>query len=208
MTVSRAMTGLRTWFAGRSLREKRLLLVMAALAVRDAGLGADHPAGPRRPVERARAPCRRGRSGSARRRRAVDAIQRSQRARPPPLDRHARRRGARARPTRRLHARELDADGPSRVRVDDPVGAAGGAGRAGSRGSKRAGILVDTATLTDNGDRTVGVAAGAEGARAMRRIRLAHRPGRAVRRDAADRAARCSCRCGWRSAGPGSARRG
>lgn len=148
------MTALRAWFTGRSLREQRLLLVMAALmAVTLVWLLVIRPIGDALSAERQRhadAVVRLGATAAA-----VDAI-REVRRQPPALT------GTLA-DTVRARAAEagfvvasLTEDGPGRVRV----------GIAGARPAvlvpwlarlEANGVLVDAATLTDKGDRTVGV---------------------------------------------------
>ena len=149
------MTGLPAWFAGRSLREKRLLVVMVALmALTLVWYALIRPFGDALSSERERHADAVVRLGV--RQAGVDAIRSLQRQRPAPLT------GVFADVVR---ARAADAgfaidslteDGPSRVRV----------GIASARPAalvpwlarlEAAGILVDAATFTDKGDRTLGV---------------------------------------------------
>jgi general secretion pathway protein M len=143
------------WFHGRSLREKRLILVMLALLVLTvAWLGVIRPIGDALSNARERhagAVVRLGETRSA-----VAALRDIGRLRGRPLS------GTLA-DTVRVRAAEagfaiatLDESGPGRVRV----------GIAGARPAallpwlarlEAAGVLVDAATLTDKGDRSVGV---------------------------------------------------
>jgi general secretion pathway protein M len=144
-----------SWFNGRSLREKRLLLVMGALlAVTLVWYGVLRPIGDALSSERARHAAAVIRMGETQAR--VDAIRQIGRRRPMPLV------GTLADTVR---ARAADAgfaidtlteQAPGRVQV----------GLAGARPAalvpwlarlEAGGILVDAATLTDKGDRTVGV---------------------------------------------------
>lgn len=146
------MTGLRAWFAGRSSRERRLLLVMLALAVVTllwAGIVI--------PVRDALSSARERHAG------AVDrlgtTISRVD------LLRDVGRRPALAGDLVALVRAEadqagfalatIDAEGTDRVRATvqsaRPGALAGWLARLEARG-----VLVDSATLTDHGDRTVG----------------------------------------------------
>lgn len=149
------MTPLRAWFDTRSLRERRLLLVMVALlALTLIWYGVVRPVGDALSSERGRHADAVIRLGETRA--AVAAIREAQAHRPPPLT------GGFADAVRVRAAdagfvlANLAPDGPDRVRV-------------GIQSAKpaalvpwiahleNAGILVDAATFTDNGDRTVGV---------------------------------------------------
>lgn len=143
-----------TWFAERSLREKRLLIVMAALLVLTlVWLLVIRPLGDALSSERQRhadAVVRLGETAAA-----IEAIRESRRGRPPltgALADVVRARAAEA----GFAIATLDEAGPGRIRV----------GIAGARPAalvpwlarlEAGGVLVDTATLTDKGDRTVGV---------------------------------------------------
>lgn len=146
---------MNAWFAERSLREKRLLLVMAALLVLTlAWFLVVRPLGDALASERQRhgdAVLRLGETAAR-----VAAIREAQRLRPRPLT-GSFADAVRARADAAGFAiASLDEDGPDRVRV----------GIAGARPAalvpwlarlEANGILVDTATLTDKGDRSVGV---------------------------------------------------
>lgn len=146
---------LRAWFDARSLREKRLLLVMAALlALTVVWYGVIRPVGDGLSDARARHADAVIRLGETRA--AVAAIRGAQGNRPPPLT------GTLADAVR---ARAADAgftlaslteDGPGRVRVAIQSARASALLPWVAR-LESAGILVDAATFTDNGDRTVGV---------------------------------------------------
>lgn len=144
-----------SWFNVRSLREKRLILVMLALmALTLVWFGLIRPLGDALSSERQRHADAVVRFGETAAR--VDAIRELGRQRPAPLT------GSLA-DTIRTRAADagfaiasLDEDGPNRVRV----------GITGARPAalvpwlarlEAAGVLVDQATLTDKGDRTVGV---------------------------------------------------
>lgn len=147
------MTGLRAWFDGRSLREKRMILVMLALlGVTVVWYGVIRPVGDGLSDARGRhagAVIRLGATQAT-----VEAIRAADRSRPPPLTGVfadvVRARAADAGFT----LATLDADGPDRVRVSirsaRPSALTPWIARL-----EGAGILVDAATLTDNGDRTV-----------------------------------------------------
>ena len=142
------------WFAARSLREKRLLLVMVALfGVLLVWLLLIRPLGDALSSERQRhadAVVRLGETAAA-----VDAIREARRqpgGLTGTLADTVRARAADA----GFAIASLDEDGPGRIRV----------GIAGVRAAalvpwlarlEAAGVLVDAATLTDKGDRTVGV---------------------------------------------------
>ena len=145
---------MKAWFEGRSLREKRLLVAMAALAVLTLiWLLLIRPLGDALSAARERhaeAVVRLGETASA-----VAAIRTGARAAPPltgTLADTVRQQAASAGFT----IDTLDEEDASRIRV----------GIAGARPAalvpwlarlEAAGVLVDSATLTDKGDRTVGV---------------------------------------------------
>ncbi len=148
------MRPLMAWFDGRSLREKRLLLVAAALAVLALLWGAVV-----RPV---------GDALSSERERYADAVQRlgSTEARVDAVADIARRRSAPGGPiadTVRAAATQagfslasLDPVGPDAVKVG--IQSARPAALAAWLAQlEAAGILVGSASLTNNGDRTLGV---------------------------------------------------
>lgn len=149
------MTGLRTWFEGRSLRERRLLLVMGALAVltliwavviRPVGDGLSSAR-----ERHASAVTRLGETEAT-----VALLRAAQRSRPAPLT------GALADIVRvqadmaGFSLTSLDQDGTDRVRIAIPS-ARPGALTAWLAKLERGGILVDSVTMTDKGDRTVSV---------------------------------------------------
>lgn len=148
------MTGIRTWFAGRSLREKRLLLVMAALLIVTIVWGLIlRPLGDAMSSARERHTTAVIRYGETAAR--IDALKEARAARVRPLT------GTLA-DTIRVRAEEAgfplasldpDADGAVRVAIQSARGAALTAWLARL---ERNGIVVESATLTDNGDRTVG----------------------------------------------------
>lgn len=149
------MTALRAWFDGRALREKRLILVMLALlAVTLVWYGVIRPVGDALSDARARHADAVIRLGETQAR--VDALRTLDRDRPPPLTGTfadaVRARAAEA----GFALASLDEDGPKRVRVSiqsaRPAALVPWLARL-----ERAGVLVDTATLNNNGDRTVGV---------------------------------------------------
>lgn len=149
------MTGLRTWFAGRSLRERRLLLVMAALALVTlvwAGIIIPVRDGLSSARERHQAAAVRLGETQA----AIDSIKTIRALRTPPLA-GALPDVVRAEAEQAGFALEsLDPQGTQRVRTTIRS-ARPGALTAWLARLERIGILVDTATLRDNGDRTVGV---------------------------------------------------
>ncbi len=149
------MTGLRHWFEGRSLREKRLLLVMAALAVltllwsaviRPVGDGLSSAR-----ERHANAVTRLGETQAM-----VALLRDAQRSRPTPLtgslDAIVRTQADLA----GFAITSLDQEGADRVRIVMPS-ARPGAMTAWLARLERAGILVDALTMTDKGDRTVSV---------------------------------------------------
>lgn len=149
------MTALRAWFDGRSLREKRLILVMLALlALTLVWFVVIRPIGDALSSERGRHADAVIRLGETRA--AVTALRGLERDRPAPLTgRFAdaiRPRAADA----GFALATLDEDGPNRVRVSiasaRPAVLVPWLARL-----EAAGILVDGATLTSNGDQTVGV---------------------------------------------------
>jgi len=149
------MTGLRAWFQSRSLRERRLILAMLALAALTLVWGAII-----RPL---------GDALSAARERHADAVVRlatteaavdtlrqigARRTRPlsgtlPDVVRAAANEAGFA-------LASLDQQAPDRVHVGIQSARAGVLVGWLAR-LERAGVLVDNARLTDNGDRTVGV---------------------------------------------------
>ncbi len=147
------MTGLRSWFEGRSLREKRLLLVMGALLSVTIVWGLVlRPLGDAMSTARERHAAAVIRYGETAVR--IDALKEARAARIAPLT------GTLA-DTIRLRAEEAgfpiasldpDANGAVRVAIQSARGAALTAWLARL---ERAGIVVQSATLTDNGDRTV-----------------------------------------------------
>ena len=149
------MTGLRAWFDGRSLREKRLILVMLGLlALTLIWYAVICPIGDALSSERSRHADAVIRLGETRA--AVAALRGIERDRPAPLTgRFADAVRARAADAGFALA-TLDEDGANRVRISI----------ASARPAvlipwlarlEAAGILVDTAALTNNGDQTVGV---------------------------------------------------
>lgn len=149
------MTGLRTWFERRSLRERRLLLIMGALAVltliwavviRPVGDGLSSAR-----ERHANAVTRLGETEAT-----VALLRAAQRSRPAPLT------GALADIVRvqadmaGFSLTSLDQDGADRVRIAIPS-ARPGALTAWLAKLERGGILVDSVTMTDKGDRTVSV---------------------------------------------------
>lgn len=149
------MSALRSWFEGRSLRERRLLLVMAALAVltliwavviRPVGDGLSSAR-----ERHASAVARLGETEAQ-----VAILRDAQRTRPKPLT------GALADIVRvqadlaGFALTSVDQDGADRVRIAIQS-VRPGALTAWLARLERAGILVDSATMTNNGDRTVGV---------------------------------------------------
>ncbi len=149
------MTGFRHWFEGRSLREKRLLLVMAALAVLTLLWGAViRPVGDGLSSARERHASAVTRLGETQ---AMVALLRdAQRTRPTPLtgslDAIVRTQADLA----GFAITSLDQEGADRVRIVMPS-ARPGALTAWLARLERAGILVDALTMTDKGDRTVSV---------------------------------------------------
>ena len=149
------MSSLRAWFDARALREKRLILVMfALLALTLIWYAVIRPLGDALSDERGRhadAVIRLGATEAS-----VAAIREIDRRRPPPLTGTfadaIRARAADA----GFALASLDEDGPSRVRVSiqsaRPAVLVPWLARL-----EGAGILIDSATLTDNRDRTVGV---------------------------------------------------
>ena len=146
------MSGLRVWFAARSLRERRLLLVAAALAVVTLIWG-----GVVIPVRDALSSARERHAG------AVDRLGTTI-ARVDLLRRVGRRPAVAGDLVTLVRAEAdgagfalatIDADGVDRVRATiqsaRPGALAGWLARLEARG-----VLVDSATLTDHGDRTVG----------------------------------------------------
>lgn len=147
------MTRLKLWFDGRSLRERRMILVMVALAVVTIVWG-----GIIRPVGDGLSSARERHADAVIRlgetRVLVDALRQAQRRRPAPLT------GALADVVRAqadqagFALASLDPDGPGRVRVGI-ASARPGALTGWLARLERGGILVDAASMTNNGDQTV-----------------------------------------------------
>lgn len=142
---------LRAWYATRSRREQRLLLAMVALAIVTALWGlVIRPFGDAMATARERHAAAVVRLGETRA--SIDAIQ-AQRGRRSPT-------GALPDAVRALAEQagfsiaSLDPDGSGGVRVAIPS-ARGSAMTQWLARIERAGVVVDAATLTDNGDRTV-----------------------------------------------------
>ena len=147
------MSALRTWFAGRALREKRLILVMLALlAVTIVWAGLIRPV--------------RDGLSSARERHADAVIRLGQTLNEVGAVKSAQRAGIQQisgplADTVRAKADEagftlatLDQDGPDRVKIS--IGnARPGALLGWIAGLEQAGILVEATSLTPNGDQTV-----------------------------------------------------
>jgi general secretion pathway protein M len=149
------VSGIQSWFAGRSLREKRLILVMLALAALTlVWAGVIRPIGDALSSARERQADAATRLGETRAR--VDAIRGAQALRVPVLT------GAFADAVRaRADAAgftlgSLDVQGPDRVHATI-ISARPAALVPWLARIERAGILIDAARLTDNGDRTVAV---------------------------------------------------
>lgn len=146
------MTGLRAWFAGRTLRERRLILVMLALAAVTIVWG-----GVVRPVGDGLASARARHADSvirlAETRARVDAVRFAQRggplSLPLPLADEVRARAADA----GLTLTSVDQEGADRVRVGvqsaRPGALTGWLARLEARG-----LIVDSAAYTANPDRT------------------------------------------------------
>jgi general secretion pathway protein M len=148
------MTSLRSWFDGRSLRERRLLLVMAALAALTlVWAGVIRPVGDALASARARHADAVIRLGETQAR--VEAVRLAQRSGPAvtgaSLVDEVRARAADAGFT----LTSIDADGPDRVRVAvqaaRPGALTGWLARLEARG-----LLVDSVAFTANADQTVG----------------------------------------------------
>ena len=138
------MKALKLWFDGRSLREKRLLLVMGALLVVTIIWG-----GILRPL---------GDGLSSARERHADAVIRLGEAQAIAAELTQRRRRPPALSgTLGFTLSALTEDGPGRVRAQI-ASARPAALTPWLARLERGGVLVEQATLTDNGDRTVGVA--------------------------------------------------
>ena len=149
------MTNLRSWFDARSLREKRLLIVMIALAVITLIWAAViRPIGDGLSSTRERYADAVVRFGATETR--VEALQAAQRARPQPIPGTLADAVRLAADNAGFTLASLDQTGQSQVRIGiqsaRPAALAGWLARL-----ETAGVLVDQATLTDNGDRTVGV---------------------------------------------------
>lgn len=145
------MTSLREWFSGRSKREQRLLLVMVALAVVTFIWAlVIRPMSDAMASERERHTAAVIRLGETQA--AIDTLRQRRLMRPFAGD---------LADTVRALAGEagfaiasLDPDGAGGVRVAIPS-ARGAAMTAWLARVERAGLIVESATLTDNGDRTV-----------------------------------------------------
>ena len=147
------MNALRLWFQGRSLRERRLLLVMAALAVVTILWGQIL-----RPLNDAMATARERHTAAVIRygetAARVDALRDARAARVPLLT-GSLADAVRARADQAgFPLASLDPDGSDGVSVA-VQSARGAALTAWLARLERAGIVVESATLTDNGDRTV-----------------------------------------------------
>lgn len=149
------MISLRIWFAARSLRERRLLLVMAALAaVTLVWGGIIRPVGDALSSTRQRHADAVVRLGETEAR--IDALADARRLRPPALV-GTLADGVRASAAEAGFAlASFDPDGETRVRVGIQSARPAALSAWLSR-LERAGVLVEGATLSDNGDRTVGV---------------------------------------------------
>lgn len=149
------MTALRTWFNARSLRERRLLLVMAALAaVTILWAGIVRPVGDALSSARERQVAAAVRLGETRA--AIDSIKTVRATRAQPLP-GALQDVVRTEADQAGFALEtLDPQGAQRVHATIRS-ARPGALTAWLARLERIGILVETATLRDNGDRTVGI---------------------------------------------------
>lgn len=149
------MTGFKSWFNARSVRERRLLLVMAALLVLTiVWAGVIRPLGDGLSGARERYADAVLRLGTVEDQ--VDAIRRANADRPRPLT------GTLADVVRQeaegagFTLASLDEQGPGRVSVGIQSAKAGALAGWLARLERR-GVLVDSATMTNNGDRTVGV---------------------------------------------------
>ena len=148
------MNALRLWFAGRALRERRLILGAGALAVLVLiWLAVLRPLGDALSAARAREADAVVRLADTQT--AVDAIRAGQAS-------HAALAGPIADVVRAsadeagFALASLDPAGPGRVRVG--IASARGAALIGWLARlERSGVLVDAAQLTDHGDRTLGV---------------------------------------------------
>ena len=149
------MTGLRSWFEARSLREKRLLLVMLALAALTLVW-----AGIVRPVGDALAGARTRHADAvvrlARTQGAVESLRLIQARRTRPLTGTLADVVRAAANQAGFALASLDQQAPDRVHVGIQS-ARPGALVAWLARLERSGVLVDNTRLTDNGDRTVGV---------------------------------------------------
>lgn len=147
------MTGLRAWFDGRSLRERRLILVMlglAALTLLWAGIVLPVTDGLSSSRQRQQDAVIRLGDTEAR----VAALEALAKARPAALsgglDAELRRRAEAAGFT----LQTLNQLGPGRVQLGI-ASARGGALMTWVAGLEQGGILVEAMRLTDNGDRTL-----------------------------------------------------
>ena len=148
------MNALRLWFAGRSLRERRLVLVAAALALLTLVWG-----GVIRPLGDALANARARQADAVLRladtRTAIAAIRAARSSRVALTGSLADTVRASAEAAGFTLA-SLDPQGADRVRVGI-ASARGGALVGWLAQLERSGVLVDSAQLADHGDRTVGV---------------------------------------------------
>ncbi len=145
------MTGIRTWFDARSKREQRLLLAMVALAIVTAVWGlVVRPFGDAMASARERHAAAVIRLGQTRA--DLDALRAIRAGRPltgtlaDAVRAYAEQAG--------FTVASLDPDGAGGLRVAIPS-ARGNAMVGWLARLERAGIVVDAATLADNGDRTV-----------------------------------------------------
>lgn len=147
------MTRARAWFAARSLRERRLLVVMVALlALTIVWAGIIRPVGDGLAAARERHAEAVIRLGETRAR--VDAVRELARVRPAPLS-GALADAVRARASDAGFAlASLDVDAPDRVRIAIQS-ARPGALFGWIAGLERNGVIVDALDITNNGDRTV-----------------------------------------------------
>jgi len=149
------MTALRAWFNTRSLREKRLLLVMLALAALTlvwAGIIRPVGDGLSSARERHRTAVTRLASTQA----AIDTLRQLQARRTRPLTGTLADVVRAAANEAGFALANLDQQAPDRVHVGIQSARPGALVPWLAR-LERGGVLVDNARLTDNGDRTVGV---------------------------------------------------
>lgn len=145
------MSGLRAWYAGRSRREQRLLLVMVALAIVTALWGlVIRPFGDAMASARERHAAAVVRLGETRA--SIDALATLRDRRAPSGDLPAAVRALADQAG--FSIASLDPDEAGGVRVAIPS-ARGAAMTTWLARIERAGVIVQAATLTDNGDSTV-----------------------------------------------------